>query len=63
MVDDTMPDLLASTPIPYVRILALEDLTALVEVCSQKLGLVFAPFCCSTVMNMTCQLIAQAYKK
>lgn len=58
-----MPDILVSSPIFGVRILALEVLTALLEVCSQKLGLVFAAFCCSMVMNVTCQLIAQAYKK
>jgi hypothetical protein len=58
-----MPVVLASMPILCVRILALEILAALLGVCSQKFGSVFAPFCCSTVMNMKCRPTAQAYMK
>ena len=37
MVDDTMPDILASTPIAYVRILALEALTVLLKFAHKSL--------------------------
>ena len=65
-VDDTMPVILACMPILCMRTLALGVLTVSLGVAGRlltKLDLSFAPFCCSTVMNMTCQLIAQAYKK